>query len=87
MYYLEWNENSIKGLDGYDGCVVLFTEVSATGVVQKELGFDSQGNECHRFPSKTNKRVIFDNQLVDVTRLQSDLSKEFYIEMWDKASL
>lgn len=87
MYYLEWNEHSIKGLDRFDSCVVLFTEVSATGVVQKELGFDSQGNECHRFPSETNKRGIFDNQLVDVTRLQSDLSKESFIDMWDKVSL
>lgn len=84
MFYMKWDEQSISGLAKHKGCVVLYTEVSPSGLVQREIGLKENGWVKHRFPSLYEKRGLFDNQLVDATSLKNDISEKEFNELWEK---
>jgi hypothetical protein len=81
MYYARWTEASVRGLEGY-GIASLLTEIDAEGWIIRELGFNEEGREVWRSPSAANPRGYFDNQVVSLKGLESDLNAAEFERLW-----
>lgn len=81
MHYLSWTEHDIEGLTTL-GVARLLTEIDDHGRVLREIGLDAEGSVVHRAPSLDGNRGLFDNQLVSVGDLRSQLSREEFEMAW-----
>jgi hypothetical protein len=61
-------------------------ELSPTGVVLREIGFDSSNKVVYRFPGqgRFGKRGLFDNAAVSMLQLASDLLPEEFNKLFEE---
>lgn len=80
--YLVWTRSELDGLHDL-GIHRLFTEVSDSGAVEREVGVDSEGRIVHRSPSSKSRYGLFDNQLVEAES-GSELEPEAFEDYWSR---
>ncbi|MDE8651833.1 hypothetical protein [Novosphingobium album (ex Liu et al. 2023)] len=78
-----FNRDDIPGLAEL-GINRIFVEVSATGQVVREIGFDDNGLVIYRFPGndRFGKYGLFDNATVDTTHTLNALSREEFERLY-----
>ena len=80
-----FNGEDIAGLADL-GISRVMIEVSPTGNVLREIGFDSGNKVVYRFPGqgRFGKRGLFDNATISVLQSRSDLSLEEFNEFFEE---
>ena len=86
MFYIEWDELSIRNLSEVSGCVRLVTEVAQDGTVLRELGFNAAGVEVHRAPSKKDAYGLFDLAPIQTTGLESTIEVVHFHALWERSA-
>ena len=84
--YVIFTADDLDGLTGL-GITRLMVELSPTGQALREIGFDSGNVVVHRFPGQGSfgKRGLFDNEVVSMSQLKSDLSPDSFNSLFEMA--
>jgi len=77
--FLAWTESDMEGLD----LETLYTEVTTSGLVVREVGLDSNGVVVHKSPSRASPRGYFDLAIISMENLTSDISSQEFEALWD----
>jgi hypothetical protein len=77
MKYTIFNKLDIAGLYKI-GMDHVFVELDETGIVLREIGFDSCNRLVHKYPGvgPYGKRGVFDNAILEVQDLKEELNFE-----------
>ncbi len=75
--YVRWTETEITGLPFAE----LLTEISALGVVLREVGLNANHEVVHRAPTGTS-RGLFDNQAVSLAASRNDFEVQYFEQLW-----
>ncbi len=81
MFYIEWSEKDIKGLEELK-IDRLITEIDDTGKVLREIGLNSQGHIVHKAPSDYDNYGLFDLQKVETRGLSSTVAHTEFERLW-----
>lgn len=77
--FLAWTESDIEGLD----LAIIYTEVTKSGSVIREVGLNSNGVVIHKCPSRFSPKGYFDLAVISVKKITNDISSQEFEALWD----